>query len=121
MRADQLGVTDRDRQKFVDNCRSRGGRSTRRINGHASGSLPSAHASQRRDYHRHWTPVHLDFVVDDVWAAVQRALNAGAKLEGEVQCHPWGYLGTMSDPFGHGFCLLQFIGSGYDEVESTAS
>jgi uncharacterized glyoxalase superfamily protein PhnB len=69
-----------------------------------------------RRYRRHWTPVHLDFVVDDVWAAVQRALNAGAKLEGEVQCHPWGYLGTMSDPFGHGF-----IGSGYDEVKSTAS
>ncbi|MFH0341660.1 MAG: VOC family protein [Chromatiales bacterium] len=61
-------------------------------------------ASSFRRYRRHWTPVHLDFVVDDVWAAVQRALNAGAKLEGEVQCHPWGYLGTMSDPFGHGFC-----------------
>jgi len=24
----------------------------------------------------------------------------------------------MSDPFGHGFCLLQFTGAGYDAVES---
>ncbi len=55
-----------------------------------------------------------------MWAAVQGALNAGAKLEGEVKCDPWGYLGTISDRFGP-WVLLQFIGSGYDEVESTAS
>lgn len=61
--------------------------------------------------------MHLDFVVDDVWAAVQRALNAGAKLEGEVQCHPWGYLERPIRPW----VLVQFIGSGYDEVESTVS
>jgi predicted enzyme related to lactoylglutathione lyase len=67
-----------------------------------------------RDYQRHWTPVHLDFEVDDVPAAVQRALSAGAKLEREIQTFAWGRM--MSDPFGHGFCLLQFIGRGYDEV-----
>jgi len=27
----------------------------------------------------------------------------------------------MSDPFGHGFCLLQFVGKGYDEVPAKLS
>jgi hypothetical protein len=22
----------------------------------------------------------------------------------------------MADPFGHGFCLIQFLGRGYDEI-----
>jgi predicted enzyme related to lactoylglutathione lyase len=69
-----------------------------------------------RDYRRHWTPVHLDFEVKDVEAAVQRALAAGAKLEGHIRTFAWGRIAMMSDPFGHGFCLLQFIGRGYDEV-----
>ena len=67
--------------------------------------------------------MHLDFTVDDVSAAVQRAVNAGAKLEGEIAklegeiaIFPRGRLATMSDPFGHGFCLLEFLGKGYDEV-----
>jgi len=81
-----------------------------------SGSSASPHVSLPRDYRRHWTPVHLDFEVNDVEAAVQRALAAGAKLEGEVQTFPWGRIAKMSDPFGHGFCILQFIGAGYDEV-----
>jgi len=28
----------------------------------------------------------------------------------------WGQLAMLSDPFGHGFCLLQFTGRGYDAV-----
>src|SRR5688572_22570229 len=32
----------------------------------AAGSSPAATTPQRRDYRRHWTPVHLDFVVPDV-------------------------------------------------------
>jgi predicted enzyme related to lactoylglutathione lyase len=81
-----------------------------------SGSSASPHASLLRDYHRHWTPVHLDFEVEDVEATVERALAAGAKLEGEIQTLPWGRIAMMSDPFGHGFCVLQFTGGGYDEV-----
>ena len=43
---------------------------------------PAAGATrQPRDYARHWTPVHLDVVVDDVDAAVTRAVAAGARLE----------------------------------------
>jgi predicted enzyme related to lactoylglutathione lyase len=75
---------------------------------------PSACSAATRDYHRHWTPVHLDFVVEDVFSAVERAAEAGAKLEGQITSHAWGQLATMSDPFGHGFCLLQRSAAGYD-------
>jgi hypothetical protein len=47
---------------------------------------------------------------------VARATNAGARLEGEVRTHKWGRIAVMSDPFGHGFCLIQFLGRGYDEI-----
>jgi len=58
----------------------------------------------------------LDFIVGDVAAAVARASAAGATLEGEIQTFRWGRLAVMSDPFGHGFCFLQFVGKGYDEI-----
>jgi len=82
-----------------------------------SGSSASCNVSAPRDYRRrHWTPVHLDVEVEDVEAAVQRALSSGAKLEGEIQTFKWGRIAMMSDPFGHGFCILQFLGGGYDNV-----
>jgi predicted enzyme related to lactoylglutathione lyase len=63
---------------------------------------------------RHWTPVHVDFVVDDIDTAVERALAAGAKRESE--CVEWrgSRCVTFSDPFGHGFCLIEFAGDGYE-------
>jgi lactoylglutathione lyase len=81
-----------------------------------AGSAPYAGAPERRRYGRHWTPVHLDFVVEDVDAAVRRAEAAGARVEGEIESHAWGRIAYGSDPFGHGFCLLQFLGRGYDEI-----
>jgi predicted enzyme related to lactoylglutathione lyase len=80
----------------------------------AAGTRTSFEAASVRDYGRHWTPVHLDFEVDDVSAAVARAVAAGAKLEGEIQSFVWGQQATLSDPFGHGFCVLQFSSLGYD-------
>jgi uncharacterized glyoxalase superfamily protein PhnB len=82
----------------------------------SAGSPTSLRASSVRDYRRHWTPVHLDFAVDDVVAAVERAVAAGARLEGEIQTYSWGRQATLSDPFGHGFCVLQFSSRGYDAV-----
>jgi lactoylglutathione lyase len=73
-----------------------------------------------RRYGRHWTPVHLDFVVDDLDQALARALAAGARQDGDVRRAVWGHLVTCADPFGHGFCLLQFQGRGYDEVADPA-
>src|SRR3712207_2149313 len=82
-----------------------------------AGSAPAATApQQRRDYRRHWTPVHLDLVVPDVAAAVRKAEAAGARLEGEIRTHEWGRIAVMADPFGHGFCLLEFVGRGYDAI-----
>ena len=80
------------------------------------GTPPFASATTSRDYRRHWTPVHLDLVVEDLEAAVARARSAGATLEGEIEDRAWGRLARMADPFGHGFCLLQFQGKGYDEI-----
>jgi hypothetical protein len=83
----------------------------------ASGSEPFRRAPQSRDYARHWTPIHLDFVVTNIEAAVARATAAGAKLESDVSEHAYGKLALLSDPFGHGFCLLEFRGRGYDELQ----
>ena len=85
----------------------------------APGTAASPASPQRREYVRHWTPVHLDFVVSDLDAAVQRARAAGAALEGEIQERKWGRMANMADPFGHGLCLLEFRGRGYDEIISS--
>lgn len=81
-----------------------------------TGSPASNTMPQRRSYARHWTPLHLDVVVDEVEPAVQKAIAAGARLEEPIAEHEWGKLAPMSDPFGHGFCLIQFRGRGYDEI-----
>jgi predicted enzyme related to lactoylglutathione lyase len=83
-----------------------------------AGSLASAGSGERRRYTRHWTPVHLDFVVANVDGAVERALGAGATLHGAPTTHNWGRIAHLADPFGNGFCLLQFLGRGYDEIAS---
>ncbi len=78
-----------------------------------AGSASVARATTVRQYARHWTPVHIDFVVQDIDAAAERAVRAGAIRE--TKCIEW--MGskciTFSDPFGHGFCLLEFEGEGY--------
>jgi len=81
-----------------------------------AGTQAAPSGTERRSYARHWTPVHLDLVVEDVVAAVERAVLAGARLEQPITTHKWGKLALMADPFGHGFCFLQFLGRGYDEI-----
>jgi predicted enzyme related to lactoylglutathione lyase len=80
----------------------------------STGTLPSTDAMSTRNYARHWTPVHLDFVVDDLDAALGRAQAAGANVESAVSEHAWGRLVLLSDPFGHGVCLVEFWDGGYD-------
>jgi predicted enzyme related to lactoylglutathione lyase len=82
----------------------------------AAGTPASDDAPLRRVYERHWTPVHVDFVTDNIDAAVERAVAAGARLEHAVAAYAWGKLALMADPFGHGFCFVQFLGRGYDEI-----
>ncbi len=83
-----------------------------------AGSAPFPGAPAR-DYARHWTPVHLDVAVDDLDAAVTRVEAAGGIREGAIATQPWGRIAMLADPFGNGFCLLQFTGRGYDEVATT--
>ncbi|KAB2917033.1 MAG: VOC family protein [Hyphomicrobiaceae bacterium] len=82
----------------------------------APGTVASPAAGEHRRYTRHWTPVHLDFVVPDLDKAVAAALALGAKQDDPVATHAWGCIAHLADPFGHGFCLIQFLGRGYDEV-----
>lgn len=76
-------------------------------------SKPVSTLPLERDYSRHWTPVHIDFVVDDVAKAAKRAIEAGATLESD--CIEWkgSKCITLSDPFGHGFCVIEFAGETY--------
>jgi predicted enzyme related to lactoylglutathione lyase len=85
----------------------------------AAGTTPSIATDEVRRYGRHWTPVHLDFVVPDLDAGVQRAIAAGATQEGDIQTYAWGRIAHMADPFGHGICFIQFLGRGYDEIAET--
>ncbi len=56
-----------------------------------AGSKPHAgDASAARTYARHWTPVHLDFVVDDLPTAIDCAVAAGAALEEPMRTAAWG-------------------------------
>ena len=70
----------------------------------------------RRSYERHWTPVHLDFVVGDLDAAVTRLTALGGSLDRDVRTREYGRIANMADPFGNGFDLIEFSGSGYDAV-----
>jgi predicted enzyme related to lactoylglutathione lyase len=74
-----------------------------------------ANNSPRR-YDRHWTPVHLDIVVDDLEMALSRAVAAGGRAETEIRTAAWGKIVGLADPFGHGLCLIEFLGPGYDEI-----
>jgi predicted enzyme related to lactoylglutathione lyase len=71
-----------------------------------AGSSPAAGSSDIRSYKRHWTPVHVDFRVEDFDATLERALEEGAKLEQVHRLTGFPPVAFCSDPFGHGFCLI---------------
>jgi predicted enzyme related to lactoylglutathione lyase len=79
-----------------------------------AGSTTAPPANATRTYERHWTPLHLDFVVDDVDAAVARAVALGATLEAGPIDLPFARSAQLSDPFGHGLCILQMTERGYE-------
>ena len=82
---------------------------------HAGTSIGPAGGDTRR-YERHWSPIHPDYVVEDIDAAIARVLAAGAVQEGETCDAPYGRLAMFADPFGHGFCLIEFNEVGYDAI-----
>jgi catechol 2,3-dioxygenase-like lactoylglutathione lyase family enzyme len=98
-----------------------GGTSPIDLLANAPGTAPlGSQSPDRRVYDRHWTPVHLDFVVTDIDARVALLQAAGAVLERPIVQRKWGRMANMADPFGHGLDLLEFEGRGYDELVQTA-
>ncbi|HVZ90637.1 MAG TPA: VOC family protein [Rhizomicrobium sp.] len=71
-----------------------------------AGSLPAAGANDVRRYERHWTPVHVDFHVEDFDGALAMALKAGARCEQKFEGGKHPPVAFCSDPFGHGFCII---------------
>jgi len=84
----------------------------------APGTAPFRGTAVSRHYGRHWTPARLDFAVDDIEKGVARAVAASAFVEIPIEQHKYGKMAVLADPFGHGSCLLQFEGRGYDEIAS---
>lgn len=81
-----------------------------------SGTPPFSGARDVRQYQRHWTPLHLDVIVEDLEQATARAEAVGAQRESDVVEETYGRLAYYSDPFGHGFCFIEWRGKGYDEL-----
>ncbi len=71
-------------------------------------------------FERHWTPVHLDFIVSDLDRTVARLTEIGGTQEGTTQTREYGRIAYMADPFGNGFDLIAFSGDGYDGVARQA-
>ena len=69
---------------------------------------------------RHWTPVHLDFAVDDLEAAVSAGAGRPAPpAEGDISDPRLGQDGAAGQSLrATGCCLLQFRERGYDAITS---
>lgn len=72
----------------------------------AAGTAPAKDSSDVRRYERHWTPVHIDFDVDDFEIALDKVLAAGAKCEHRFEGGGRPVIAFCSDPFGNGFCIV---------------
>lgn len=80
----------------------------------AAGTLGAG--AEARRYGRHWTPIHFDVAVEELDAALGRAVSAGAVVEAPPRLVPYGRIAMLADPFGHGFCLIEFNARGYDAL-----
>ena len=70
-----------------------------------AGTKPLASSEIVRDYKRHWTPVHLDFLTENIDAVVEKILRLGGLHEGG-ESGDWGSIAYCADPFGNGFCVI---------------
>jgi len=71
-----------------------------------AGTKPAKGSNDVRRYERHWTPVHIDFHVDDFEDVLVKALNAGAICEQKFEGGGRPPIAFCSDPFGNGFCII---------------
>ncbi len=65
-----------------------------------------AAADHKRDYSRHWTPVHLDFIVDDINPICIAIEKFGGTVEKNTFLEIAG-LANCADPFGNGFEIIR--------------
>jgi predicted enzyme related to lactoylglutathione lyase len=82
------------------------------------GSVPSISSQDTRRYDRHWMPIHLDFVVNNLAVSTKQAISAGAKQESECIAWKGSKCITFADPFGRGFCLIEFEEGTYSDSEN---
>ena len=72
-----------------------------------------------KDFSRHRTLVHLDFAVDDLDAAVERAIAAGGTHERTDDYPGLWRLAAFADPAGNGVDLIQAEPGAYDKLTRT--
>lgn len=72
----------------------------------AAGTKPAKGSDDVRRYERHWTPVHIDFHVEDFDAFLANALAAGAKCEERYALDGRPPIAFCSDPLPNGFCVI---------------
>ena len=70
-----------------------------------AGTKPLASSAVVRDYERHWTPVHLDFLTENIDEVVKKIVQLGGLHEGG-ESGDWGSIAHCADPFGNGFCVI---------------
>jgi len=70
-----------------------------------AGTKPLLSGNAVRNYERHWTPIHLDFLCDNVDEVVSKILRLGGSHEGGDKGN-WGSIAYCADPFGNGFCII---------------
>lgn len=72
----------------------------------AAGTRSSAGSPEPRRYERHWTPVHLDFHVQDFDGTLSRIRDESGIIENEFRNQGPMLAAFCSDPFGNGFCVI---------------
>ena len=72
----------------------------------AAGTNPAKGSDDVRRYERHWTPVHIDFDVDDFDGFLSKAIEVGAIVEQKYEMAGRPPIAFCSDPFGNGFCVI---------------
>lgn len=100
---DALGCSV-DKEQPSHNTLSAGGVTMHLLRKEA-GTAATADGTCHRTYERHWTPVHLDFDVDDLDAAIAVVTRSSGTVE-SVKRGDWGGVAICADPFGNGFCLV---------------
>jgi predicted enzyme related to lactoylglutathione lyase len=71
----------------------------------AAGTNPLTEGVIVRDYARHWTPIHLDFITKDIDVVVEKIITLGGLREGG-EFGDWCSIAYCVDPFGNGFCVI---------------